>query len=237
MSFQAMLDGKKKAGFTSIPARGLPIPRSFDFPSTAGNERDSAPAGHDFGRLPVEAQPRAAGNCPLLLASPRACPFGGACHTCPARVQTKLVIGDPDDVYEREADRIAEQIMRLPAGIPRRDTSNRGSITPLVHKVLGSPDQSLNTETRTVMEPYFGFDLGHVRVHTDAKAAESAKNVRALAYTVGRDVVFGKGQYRPETPAGRKLLSHELSHVAQQGGIGSDRNGLCGFSLFGQSRV
>ncbi len=87
---------------------------------------------------------------------------------------------------------------------------------PIVHDVLHSPGQPLNAGTRAFMEPRFGLDLNHVRVHTDAKAAESARAVNALAYTVGRDVVFSAGQYAPETESGRRLLAHELTHVVQQ---------------------
>ena len=72
------------------------------------------------------------------------------------------------------------------------------------------------------MEPRFGHDFSGVRVHTDARAAESAWSVNALAYTVGRDVVFGTGQYAPGTSGGRRLLAHELTHVVQQqGSVGS----------------
>jgi hypothetical protein len=66
------------------------------------------------------------------------------------------------------------------------------------------------------MEARFGRDLGSVRVHTDSLAARSAEAVHALAFTVGSHVLFGAGQYRPSTPAGRQLLGHELVHVLQQ---------------------
>jgi hypothetical protein len=66
------------------------------------------------------------------------------------------------------------------------------------------------------METGFGHDLSHVRVHTDRKAAESAQAVGALAYTVGRDIVFGAGQYQPTSAGGNRLLAHELTHVMQQ---------------------
>jgi len=66
------------------------------------------------------------------------------------------------------------------------------------------------------MEPRFGQDFSGIRVHTDARAAESARTVNALAYTVGRDVVFGMGQYAPGTGEGRRLLAHELTHTIQQ---------------------
>src|SRR5215217_3565270 len=92
-----------------------------------------------------------------------------------------------------------------------------GSVPPLVHEVLRSPGQPLDAATRAFMEPRFGHDFSRVRVHTDARAAESARAVDALAYTVGRGVVFGAGQYAPGTISGRRLLAHELAHTLQQG--------------------
>jgi hypothetical protein len=68
------------------------------------------------------------------------------------------------------------------------------------------------------MEQRFGHDFSTVRVHHDAQAAESAEAVNAQAYTVGRNVVFGPGQYQPATDEGDRLLAHELAHVVQQGG-------------------
>lgn len=96
----------------------------------------------------------------------------------------------------------------------------RGPATapPVVHDVLKSPGQPLDTGTRAFFEPRFGHDFSKVRVHTDEQAAQSAQAVDALAYTVGRRVVFNTGQFSPHTTAGRKLLAHELSHVVQQEG-------------------
>lgn len=88
---------------------------------------------------------------------------------------------------------------------------------PVVHEVLSSPGQQLDLETRAFFEPRFGHDFSRVRVHADARAAESAWAVNALAYTVGQDVVFGFGQYAPKSSAGGRLLAHELMHVVQQG--------------------
>ncbi len=85
-----------------------------------------------------------------------------------------------------------------------------------VHQVLRSPGQPLDSATRAYMEPRFGHDFSGVRVHADAGAAESARAVNAHAYTVGKDVVFGRGQFAPHTSAGRQLLAHELTHVVQQ---------------------
>src|SRR5262249_2485509 len=91
-----------------------------------------------------------------------------------------------------------------------------GPIPPIVHEVLRSPGQPLDPATRALMEPPFGRDFSQVRVHTDAKAAESARAVNALAYTVGLDVVFRDGQHALSTTVGKRLLAHELTHVVQQ---------------------
>lgn len=85
-----------------------------------------------------------------------------------------------------------------------------------VHEVLGSPGQPLNTSTRSFMESRLGHDFSNVRVHTDTRAAESARAVNALAYTVGRNIVFGSGHYAPGTSEGKRLVAHELTHVVQQ---------------------
>jgi hypothetical protein len=99
------------------------------------------------------------------------------------------------------------------------------AVPPIVHEVLHSPGQPLDPAARASMESGFGHDFGRVRVHTDAKAAESAQAVDALAYTVGQDVVFGARQYAPETPAGRRLLAHELTHAVQQSPATQDAQG------------
>ena len=162
------------------------------------------------------------------------------------RLQSKLELSTPGDLYEQEADRISEQVMRMPgpqlqracdcgAGCPKCRTGQQDqereslqaksvqssdtrqiAAPPIVHEVLASPGQLLDEATRVFMEPRFGHDFSQVRVHADAKAAESSRAVNALAYTVGRDVVFGTGQYAPHTSEGRRLLAHELTHVLQQ---------------------
>jgi len=98
----------------------------------------------------------------------------------------------------------------------RTDSAAAGAVPPIVHEVLQSPGQPLDPETRTFMEPRFGQDLSRVRVHANARAAESAWAVNARAYTVGNAIVFGAGFYAPQNPDGRRLLAHELSHVVQQ---------------------
>jgi hypothetical protein len=87
---------------------------------------------------------------------------------------------------------------------------------PIVHDVLKAPGRPLDRPTRKFFETRLGRDLGHVRIHSDARAADSAMAVHALAYTVGNDIVFGNARYSPETYEGRHLIAHELVHVLQQ---------------------
>jgi hypothetical protein len=112
---------------------------------------------------------------------------------------------------ERAGDRV---IRRSSA-----DGSSRGGeVPPVVDEVLGSQGSSLDAATRSLMESRFGHDFSRVRVHTDARAGESAEAVGAHAYTLGRHIAFGAGRYAPETAEGRRLLGHELTHVVQQSG-------------------
>lgn len=91
-----------------------------------------------------------------------------------------------------------------------------GEVPSSVDRVLGAPGAPLDAATRAFMEPRFGRDFSDVRVHHDGEAARSAAGVNALAYTVGRHVVFGEGQFNPASASGARLLAHELTHVLQQ---------------------
>ena len=118
---------------------------------------------------------------------------------------------------------------RLPSGAPARQPGD--SWTAPGHRPAApqqaepraapaSPGQALDPSARAFMEPRFGRDFSDVRVHTGEGAEASARAIDAQAYTVGRDIVFGPGRYRPDTPDGRKLIAHELTHVVQQGRSG-----------------
>gem|GEM_PF-5899356 len=155
------------------------------------------------------------------------------------------MIGPRGDTYEREADRISRSVMSAAAppmqrgcacgggcpacrqggsGAPVQTTpvtadgADARAAPPIVRDVLRSPGQPLDAATGAAMEVRFGHGFGHVRIHADAPAAESARAVNAQAYTVGPHIVFGAGRYAPGTPAGQRLLAHELSHVLQQRG-------------------
>lgn len=106
-------------------------------------------------------------------------------------------------------------VLRREAG----NTSGGFAAPPSVGQVLASNGgQPIDTGTRRFMETRFGQDFGQVRIHTDRRAADSAAAIQARAYTSGRNIVFGAGEYRPESSEGRRLLAHELVHVVQQRG-------------------
>jgi hypothetical protein len=146
-----------------------------------------------------------------------ACASGqGLCPKCAEeeRMQRKPLAAQITPLVERQ---VTEELDAKKAPAGSRSIEGEESVPPIVHEVLRSPGQPLDAATRAFFEPRFGYDFSQVRVHTDAKAAESARAINALAYTVGRDVVFGAGQYAPGMSGGRKLLAHELTHVVQQG--------------------
>ena len=85
-----------------------------------------------------------------------------------------------------------------------------------VHEVLRSGGAPLDAATRSWAERGFGHSFAQVRVHADGAAARSAEAVAARAYAAGEHVVFGAGRFAPHTAPGRRLMAHELAHVAQQ---------------------
>lgn len=156
---------------------------------------------------------------------------GGECAECSKKklnLQRKLMIGASNDPLESEADRIADQVMAIPAparvsGVsPRIQRASGQSIGLMdtapasVEQALASPGRPLEPALRQDMEQRFGHDFSQVRVHTGAAAEQSAREVNAHAYTVGDSIVFGTGRFAPEIQEGRGLLAHELTHVAQQ---------------------
>lgn len=138
-------------------------------------------------------------------------------------IQAKLRIGLPGDIYEQEADRVAEQVMRMPDKVVQL---KRGDITQSSTAVesrinnLKDGGQPLPDSVSTFFEPRFGTDFSRVRVHSDANASQSARDVNAHAYTMGHDIVFGASRFEPGTKEGRQLIAHELTHVVQQSGSG-----------------
>jgi hypothetical protein len=96
------------------------------------------------------------------------------------------------------------------------ENHNESFAPPIVHDVLRSRGEPLDTATRAFMEPRFAHDFSAVRLHTDSRAAESAGAVGASAYTVGSHIVFNAGRYSAGSSGSARLLAHELTHVVQQ---------------------
>lgn len=136
-------------------------------------------------------------------------------------IQAKLSVSQPQDPHEREADEVAARVMGTPVQLarkaadfpaPRFDGASAAQV-----ENLGGAGKPLDESTRNFFEPRFGHDFSTVRIHSDQRAAESARSINALAYTRGRDIVFAQGQYQPDNVTGKTLLAHELAHVVQQG--------------------
>jgi hypothetical protein len=176
--------------------------------------------GLDLSRVPVRVSGTDGGHAGISCRlTPRHCPFGDACHTCPVRVQAKLAINQPGDEYEQEADRLADRAMKIPGvQLQRRATSRvePTDVPPIVHEALRSPGQPMDAEARAFMEPRLGHNFSGVRVHTDEPAAKAAGALRAEAFTTGRDIYFFAGRYRLHSTEGQRLIAHELIHTIQQ---------------------
>ncbi len=164
-----------------------------------------------------------------------------------AAAQPSLTVSSPGDPSELEAERAADQVMRMTEeGAPHlsamRDGASlhracaacsltaRGDLASTVQAGISGGGNALDDATRSFMESRFDRDFSHVRVHTSASAAESARALDAQAYTVGGDIVFAAGKYSPETNSGRRLIAHELAHTVQQG-TGSEAGRASGPSL------
>jgi hypothetical protein len=126
-------------------------------------------------------------------------------------------IGPPAGQHEQQADQVAAQAGQRNSGLGSEDLRTFPSATQAnVNNTFGA-GAPLPEPLRDALEPQFGYDLSQVRVHTGGLAAESATSIDASAFTVGHNIVFGPGQYAPETSAGQRLITHELAHVVQQG--------------------
>lgn len=182
-------------------------------PEKAEKPFQDAPSAFDFSAVPLFSPDEPDGR-------PYKAPFAGY-----GILQPKLAAKEIDDPHEREADRVAEQVVASRSPAPPEPTA---IVSPRSIGSAGAGEfgggQSLDASVRTQMEPRFGYDFSGIRVHTGAQADRSARSFGALAYTTGRDVVFRAGSYSPHTKDGQRLLAHELTHVVQQH-KGADANG------------
>jgi outer membrane protein OmpA-like peptidoglycan-associated protein len=181
----------------------------------------------------------------LRTKTPSPAPCGNQAHL--RHLQTKLRVGSVNDPLEHEADRVADQVIRMPTSsaaitsappqvsrkcaacaeeekLQKKEAGTQataGGAPASVHETLRSPGQPLDAAARAYFEPRFGRDFSGVRVHADASAAQSAREVNAHAYSVGHDIAFDSGRFAPGSPDGRQLIAHELTHVVQQGETGA----------------
>jgi Domain of unknown function (DUF4157) len=201
-------------------------------------------------RKPAKASTTAIGAGRRFIGLQRKCACGGEpglsgqCADCRRKlypgVRAEPTINQPGDEYEREADRVADRVMRTPEspsaepallGYRFLDPANEvqgqhadgkhGRLEPKTElaayiESMRGAGRPLDAPTRAFMEPRFGHEFSQVRIHTDARAAASADAVAAHAYALGRNIVFANGQYSPQTAGGKRLLAHELAHVLQQ---------------------
>jgi hypothetical protein len=137
-------------------------------------------------------------------------------------IGARLRIGAPQDHVEKMAGHTARAVMQMPRPDARTRAISRtapdASPSRDSAQMPGLPAQSqpLPQQALGFFEPRFGCDFSNVRIHTGAHAAELADAIHARAFAVGNDVVFGAGEFAPDTSRGRELLAHELTHVVQQ---------------------
>ncbi|NEO83831.1 MAG: DUF4157 domain-containing protein [Spirulina sp. SIO3F2] len=160
-----------------------------------------------------------------------------------AQLQAKLSIGQPNDKYEQEADRVARDVVqRLHAPITnaaepgptinlkpyvQRSSALTGGeasseLESSINRAKGG-GQSLDAGLQQSMGSAMGADFSNVKVHTDRTSDQLNKSVQARAFTTGSDVFFRKGEYKPGSKGGQELIAHELTHVVQQGAAGVQR--------------
>ena len=177
------------------------------------------------------------------------CSCDGGCPSCKSEIkdttmlniQPKLKVSQPNDPLEREADRVAEQILAISDNeenkisktcnscnnkgnhkiqISRKNNTNRNlevsnSVVSEIKNIIGSSGKPLDSGTKDFMESIFDHDFSNVKTHNDKKSSDSAAKLNSIAYTIGNDIFFSK-QYKSYTQEGKKLLAHELTHVVQK---------------------
>lgn len=152
-------------------------------------------------------------------------------------VQPKLIESKAGDIYEKEADRVSEQVMRMLKPDIRHHAEVKGGLQrkpvqlPGVNSRMravsdqdafipgrGAGGRELPGKLQGTMNQAFGVDFSGVRIHADTESDRLNRSLHARAFTVGQDIFFRKGEYDAQSNQGQRLLSHELTHVVQQAG-------------------
>ena len=161
-------------------------------------------------------------------------------------LQAKLSVSKPGDIYEQEADRVAEDVMRMPdrrmvssspgrvgcsecagnkqvklkrskAEVKQPSGHNMPRTLDEIGEQLSATSHPMDTETHVLMRDVFDTDFSGVRIHSNSEAQLAAQVMRADAFTIGSHVFFARDKYNPKTSEGKSLIAHELTHVIQQG--------------------
>jgi hypothetical protein len=141
-----------------------------------------------------------------------------------AEARAKLKVGDPGDTAERDADKIADAVVKSEqtgdaATMQKKvDLSNSRAASTANAKLpnLTGGGKPMNENLKAYFEPRFGVDLGNVRLHTDENANRLSAYIHARAFAVGNDIAFATEEYKPETEDGKKLIAHEIAHTMQK---------------------
>jgi hypothetical protein len=208
---------------TGSPVRALRAPAPPSVRLFAGLDR-SRQIQRTLGNGFIQRSAREHGEDDWEEGSGSAC-----CSGCARRqVQPKLQVGPAGDIYEQEAERIAEQVAHGGSA----GAAGGGADAPLARPSLvqasalgdahhgpsvdlpGGGGRPLADPVRLFMEPRFGADFGSVRVHDDSEAQRTAAQIHARAFTYRNDIYLGRG----ESEHDQRLMAHELTHVVQQGG-------------------
>lgn len=200
-------------------------------------QRSTAPARspvqgiqHRLGLQATQAMMASAAKAPDAASqpTPAASPSAGPLIQRAAAAH----LSSPGDPAEREAEETARKVVHMPPSGPPAPVghTDSGSVhrdaattTPAATQVATPTGVSLaggvplSAAVRGYMEPRFGADFGHVRIHNDHAAAEQSVQLGAHAFTVGHHVFFAEGRFQPESESGRELIAHELTHTIQQG--------------------
>lgn len=166
------------------------------------------------------------------VAAPRVAAKGpsdrrSASHPWRIAPQLRLAVSQAHDPAEREADAVAQAVMHspapavtvAPAAVQRKPAAAAPQADPELESEIRAAQgggMPLPPSLRRFMEPRLRADLSAVRIHADGRAASLAARVAARAFALGRDIFFGRGEYRPDSEDGRALIAHELTHTIQQ---------------------
>jgi hypothetical protein len=153
-------------------------------------------------------------------------------------------ISTPNDPVEHEAESVAKQIvnMKTPDSgqsqgvidndsnvwktpkISRKHQASQNTQNTVNLDLPKSDGQPLERSVSEYMEPRFGYSFQDVRIHTSSQSTDISHSLNARAFTTGKDIYFGHGEYNPRSNEGKKLIAHELTHVVQQGQAGQINN-------------